>query len=289
MPPAASPRKKTSPGAATPDKNLRDYLNKHDVEPLLVQALKSAVDADAPDPNKHIADFMMERAKQPSGEGGSSSYMSLGAVGVASERTAWLLFFLFGLLLCANVMHSFEKLLADELELAFFVPLLIGHGGNSGGQVVSTVIRALGSGSAKLSDAPRVILKEATAGVLQSLILVCFLAPALHLGMGISFDVTCIVSLSLPCLGLLANTLGSALPFVITYAGKDPAVIVGPLMTTSVDSLGLMTYLLIATTFLSFIRSGGPACHQKGFGCVPSNEFTASCKKVAGACVGLPL
>ena len=280
-------RKPTSPGGATPDKNLRDYLNKHDVEPLLVQALKSAVDADAPDPNKHIADFMMARAKQPDGEG-SSSYMSLGAIGVARERTAWLLFFLCGLLLCANVMHSFEEVLANELELAFFVPLLIGHGGNSGGQVVSTVIRALGSGSAKLSDAPRVILKEATAGVLQSVILVCFLAPALHLLMGISFDVTCIVGLSLPCLGLLANTLGASLPFVITYLGRDPAVIVGPLMTTSVDSLGLMSYLLIATTFLSMVRSG-PACHVKGFGCVPSNAFTGSCKKVAGACVGMPL
>ena len=56
---------------------------------------------------------------------------------------------------------------ARELELAFFVPLLIGHG-NFSGQVVSTVIRALGSGAATLRDAPRVILKEATAGVMQS-------------------------------------------------------------------------------------------------------------------------
>ena len=29
-------------------------------------------------------------------------------------------------------------------------------------------------------------------------------------------------------------------------AGHDPAVIVGPLMTTSVDSIGLMLYLVIA-------------------------------------------
>ena len=82
---------------------------------------------------------------------------------------------------------------------------------------------------------------------MQSLVLVCFLAPALHLGMGISLNVTTIVSMSLPCLGLLANTLGSALPFLVTYLGRDPAVIVGPLMTTAVDSLGLMLYLLIAT------------------------------------------
>ena len=76
-----------------------------------------------------------------------------------------------------------------ELELAYFVPLLIGHGGNSGGQTVSTVIRALGSGVVKLHDAPGVIAKEATAGVLQSLVLVLALTPALTLLMGISLRV----------------------------------------------------------------------------------------------------
>ena len=235
---------------STPD-TLRDYIKKHEVEPLLVEALKSAVDADSPDPAGHIGEFMKRKSStkllSPSAADEAAAYVSASALRVASERTAWLLFFLFGLLCCASVMHEFEALLARELELAFFVPLLIGHGGNSGGQVVSTVIRALGSGAATLRDAPRVILKEATAGVMQSLVLVCFLAPALHLGMGISLNVTVIVSMSLPCLGLLANTLGSALPFLVTYLGRDPAVIVGPLMTTAVDSLGLMLYLLIAT------------------------------------------
>ena len=49
-----------------------------------------------------------------------------------AQRTPWLLFFSVGLMMCASVMHNFEALLARELELAFFVPLLIGSGGNSG-------------------------------------------------------------------------------------------------------------------------------------------------------------
>ena len=277
----------TTPGSSA---DLRKYISQHSVEPLLVEALKSAVDAKAEDPAAHIGDFMLRHSRQ-SASGEQASYMATSAVGVARERTAWLLFFLFGLLLCASVMHTFEALLARELELAFFVPLLIGHGGNSGGQVVSTVIRALGSGAAHLRDAPRVILKEATAGVLQSLVLVCALAPALHVGMGISARVTAVVSMALPCLGLLANALGSALPFAITYLGRDPAVIVGPLMTTSVDSLGLMLYLLIATLFLSLVgEAEEPACHRAGLICVPSNDATAGCKRLPnlkGACVGV--
>ena len=301
--PGATPPRSVQPSASrlppsSPDHI--DYIKRHDVERLLVEALTSAVDSASDDPAKHIADFMRARSRaargQPTGrkssaEAASSAYMSTTAVGVARERTAWLLFFLFGLLLCASVMHKFEALLARELELAFFVPLLIGHGGNSGGQVVSTVIRALGSGAAKLRDAPRVIAKEATAGVMQSLVLVCALAPALYYGMGISAHVTAIVSIALPCLGLLANSLGSALPFAVTAAGRDPAVIVGPLMTTSVDSLGLMLYLLIATVFFALATPGAPepACHRAGFLCVPSNDATAGCKRIQGACVGVAL
>ena len=294
MPPSASKplvkrasASSSSPAQSSPD--LRNYIKKYNVETMLVDALKSAVDANSEDPARHIGDFMMARAnnKPPPAAASVGAYMATSAFGVARTRIAWLLFFLFGLLLCSSVMSSFEALLAKELELAFFVPLLIGHGGNSGGQVVSTVIRALGSGGARLKDAPRVIFKEASAGVLQSVCLVCALAPALFFGMGISWRVTCIVSLALPCLGLLANTLGSALPFAITYLGRDPAVIVGPLMTTSVDSLGLMLYLLIAATFLH-LYPDEPACHLEGKKCIVSNAITASCKRIKGECVGLP-
>ena len=156
---------------------LREYVREHKVEPLLAEALKAASDASAVDPVTFIGNFMLAKSRERGGKGsaaeGESSnsdvaaYMRTGAFGVAAQRTGWLLFFLFGLLVCANVMKEFEELLARELELAFFVPLLIGHGGNSGGQTVSTVIRALGSGQAKLSDAPRIVFKEGAAGLMQ--------------------------------------------------------------------------------------------------------------------------
>jgi len=78
--------------------------------------------------------------------------------------------------------------------------------------------------------------------------------------MGISTRVVSVVGITLPCVGFIANCLGSALPFLITYLGKDPAVIVGPLMTTSVDSLGLMLYLLIATLYLAYVGSDEVVC-----------------------------
>jgi Mg/Co/Ni transporter MgtE len=264
--------------------SANDYIREHGVEKLLVEALKSAVDTESSDPIAYIGEYMLKKSKKgSSSEGSREDYVNSSLFTIVTSRMGWLVFFMFGLLLCANVMHGFEALLARELELSFFVPLLIGHGGNSGGQAVSTVIRALGSGSAKLSDGPKIIFKEAFSGVATACFCVCFLAPMLSM-MGISERVVMVVSLTLPCVGLIANLLGSSLPFIITALGKDPAVIVGPLMTTSVDSLGLMMYLGIATLYLNM--AGGASddlgmCRDSWRGCLPA----AGCMKSGGMCV----
>lgn len=303
------------------------YFEKQQVEPLLIEALKAASQAEADDAVEFIGHYMLQKSPNyvarthaaaagggggnggsGNGEGGEGSgagaadgggdggghgggvpdeaalYVSQTAFGVAGQRTKWLLGFLFGLLACASVMHEFEALLAREIELAFFVPLLIGHGGNSGGQTVSTVIRALGSGALSLSDGPRVVLKEAAAGLMQGTVLVGALAPTLLYGMGITSKVTAIVCLALPCLGTIANTIGAALPFVVTWCGADPAVIVGPLMTTSVDSLGLMTYMFIATVRRPCLASPpapAPAAAARRPSPVPAHTDTAHPCKIS--------
>eukprot|EP00900_Chrysochromulina_parva_P022977 jgi/Chrpa1/5312/Chrysochromulina_OHIO_Genome00013211-RA len=287
--PEISPISPVSPAGAG---KLRAYVKQHAIEPLLAEALKAACDTGASDPVSFIGNFMLKKAAQACKERrlskeavAESEYLRTTALGIASQRTCWLLFFMFGLLLTANVLHKFEALLERELELAFFVPLLIGAGGNSGGQTVSTVIRALGSGSVKLSDAPRIIAKEGLSGLLQAFVLVLVLAPSLRLVMDISEDVTVVVCLTLLGLGFGANSLASALTFFVAWMGKDPAVIVGPLMTTSVDSIGLMSYLAIATLYISSpggpddVNALGPACKRNWHGvCIPANEMTPFCK-----------
>jgi cation transporter-like permease len=212
---------------------------KEATQPLLEAALRAAADAGAADPIEALSEMLKQQqhaAKKKGGKGNgggapdeAAAYVASNPLGVVRDRVGWLLTFLFGLLLCASVMSGFEELLARELELSFFVPLLIGHGGNSGGQTVSTVIRALGSGAARLGDAPRIIFKEGFSGLCSALICVCALAPYLYYMMGISLRVTTIVSMTLPCLGLLANSLGSALPFIITYLGEPASHSADPL------------------------------------------------------------
>ena len=60
--------------------------------------------------------------------------------------------FFAGLLLTMVIMESFEETLSENVELSFFVPLIVGRAGNTGSQAVSTVIRALALGEATLGD-----------------------------------------------------------------------------------------------------------------------------------------
>eukprot|EP01046_Picozoa_sp_COSAG06_P058904 COSAG06_NODE_12000_length_1437_cov_1.331091_2_plen_83_part_00 len=72
--------------------------------------------------------------------------------------------FFVGLLFTMIIMESFEEILAQNVALSFFVPLIVGHSGNTGSQSVSTVIRALALSEAKLSDSLHIIRKEFLGG-----------------------------------------------------------------------------------------------------------------------------
>lgn len=143
-------------------------------------------------------------------------------------------------------MNGFEHTLSKQIELAYFVPLMAGHGGNTGGQAVGTVLSALSAGVISRSDALRVIGKEAMSGLVMGIILGALVGPISHYVMGISMHVSTVVSVTFPLLSTIASFLGSSLPFVCVILGLDPAVIAAPAMTSFVDVSGLMCYFLIA-------------------------------------------
>jgi len=165
---------------------------------------------------------------------------------IASHRVGWLSLFLCSLSLTALIMNGFENTLHRQLELAYFVPLLAGHGGNTGGQTVGTVLSALSSGAVSLKDAPRVISKEAMSGLMAGSFLGVAVGIVAHYVMGISQHVAAVVLFTLPVVSTIAATLGSTIPFLCLFLGLDPSVIAAPAMTSFVDVSGLMSYFLIA-------------------------------------------
>ena len=165
---------------------------------------------------------------------------------VGFQRVGWLGIFLGSLSATALIMNVFEETLEKHIELALFVPLLAGHGGNTGGQTVGTILSALSAGTVKVSDAPKVIWKECMAGILSGSILGGLVAPVAYSLLGVSFHVAVVLFFTLPLVSMIASTLGAIIPFVCVLVSLDPSVIAAPAMTSLVDVAGLMGYFMIA-------------------------------------------
>jgi len=177
------------------------------------------------------------------------SYFSVDVVTIARKRIGWLLLLFITDTLTGTVLRIFQDDLSRVVALMFFVPLLIGTGGNAGSQTTTTIIRALAVGEVRLRDALRVLSHEFGAGLLLGLGMaaVAFLR-AVTWGTGLPVAVA--VSLSILAIIIWATSLGSLLPMLATRLGIDPTVISGPAMSTLVDATGLFIYLSVARLVL---------------------------------------
>jgi magnesium transporter len=171
---------------------------------------------------------------------------------VVQKRIGWLLLLFVAGTLTSAVLHRFENELAAVVALSFFIPLLIGTGGNAGAQTVMTVIRSLALGEVGVRHAWRVVAREASTGMIVGLLVapIAF-GQALLWRVPIALALTVAVTMFAIC--VWSTTVGSLVPIVAERFGIDPAVLSAPLITTLVDATGLVIYFTIAKIILTQI------------------------------------
>lgn len=171
---------------------------------------------------------------------------------VVRKRIGWLLFLFVAGTLTSKVLHSYEDELKAVVALNFFVPLLIGTGGNAGAQTVMTVIRSLSLGEIGIHNAWRVVIRESSTGLLVGLLigLIAF-GQAYWVTHDLPLAFTIAATVCAIC--LWSTTVGSIVPIIAHRFGVDPAVLSAPLITTLVDATGLLIYLSIAKIILDQI------------------------------------
>ncbi|HWQ15405.1 MAG TPA: magnesium transporter [Roseiflexaceae bacterium] len=177
------------------------------------------------------------------------TYFTVPILRSVRRRIPWLLLLFVGGSITANVLGLFESELEQMVALTFYVPLLIGTGGNTGAQTVSTLIRALALGEVRLRDIWRVLWRELAAGVVLGLMLgTVALGRVLVDGQVDALAAT--VALSVVAICTWANIIGALVPMAARRLGVDPALVSAPMITTLVDASGLAIYLLIAGALL---------------------------------------
>jgi magnesium transporter len=164
-------------------------------------------------------------------------------------RFNWLLLLFVTETLTGTVLRHYESELAKVVALSFFIPLLIGTGGNSGSQTVTTIVRGLAVGDIRVRDFWRVVSREAGSGLVLGLALgVVGFGRALLWGSTVPLAMT--VGVSVLAILIWANTVGSMIPMLATVFKIDPTVMSAPLIATLVDATGLIIYFTIAKSFL---------------------------------------
>lgn len=177
-------------------------------------------------------------------------YLETPLLSLARKRVGWLFILFIAQTLTGNVLSFFQGTLSQVVALSFFIPLLIGTGGNIGSQTVTLVVRALAVGQVDLDDLARIIWKEARTGILLGIILgaVGFFWARIFTGDPL-IGVT--VGLSILTISLFAAAVGALIPLVLTRLNLDPATASTPFISTVVDASGLLIYFLIARTLLN--------------------------------------
>jgi magnesium transporter len=182
-------------------------------------------------------------------------YLKTGVFSLFMSRVPWLLILMLSSTLSSAILGSFESALPAVLVL--FIPMIMGTGGNSGGQSSVTVTRSISLSEVEFSDIFRVFFKELRVGLLCALalgvatFLKVFLIDGLLLNNpAVTFTVALTVAVSLSLTIILAKIIGATLPLLAKKIGLDPAVMASPLITTLVDAISLVVYFFVARNVL---------------------------------------
>lgn len=179
--------------------------------------------------------------------GDAESYLSLSVMRLAGKRLPWLAALFLAETLTGAVMRHYGQGGTIPAYM-FFLPLIIGAGGNAGSQTTTMITRALAIGEVKAGDIWMVFRRE----FLTSLIVGGSLGLAglvrAHFW-GSPPNLVLSVGVALPLIVVWATTVGSMLPIVAKRMHIDPAVMSAPFISTFVDATGLMIYFEIVKLF----------------------------------------
>ncbi len=192
----------------------------------------------------------------------------------------WILALMILQVFTTMILSGFEGEIGKFAILAVFTPLIMDAGGNSGGQTTTMIVRSLSLDEFDRRDYWRVIWKELRVALIIAGIVATFafgwlmfemtvhivnvdsLAGIIaenHLGITVVQGECLIAALvggTLFVTMIISRLVGCSLPFLAKLIKLDPAVMCGPITTTIVDIVSLVTYFLIWTQVINPIFFG---------------------------------
>jgi magnesium transporter len=164
-------------------------------------------------------------------------------------RLPWLFAAWVGGILASQVMSHYSAMIGQVVALSFFIPIIVGMGGNVGTQAATIVVRGLATGRLIAGQTWITVLRELRVALSLGIFFGLLLGVAVYLlnrdpNLGIAVALALITAMG------LAATVGASTPLLLKRFGVDPAIATGPFVTTSIDVLGIMVYFTIASVLV---------------------------------------
>ena len=175
------------------------------------------------------------------------SYFDTTILEHVKSRLPWLLFLMLSATITQMIMNHYEAALAVMPQLAGFIPMLTGTGGNCGSQSSTLVIRGLAVDEIEFVDLAKVVWKEVRIAVCISLVLAVVNGiRILVMGQG-DVLMALTIGLTMACTVIIAKVVGCTLPLCAKKLGLDPAIMATPLISTLVDISTISVYFAIVS------------------------------------------
>ena len=165
------------------------------------------------------------------------------------KRAPWLVVLFIGGFFTTSAMKAFGPVLQSVTALAFYLPLLISAGGNSGSQSATLIIRGLAVGEIQAADWWRVLARELFQGLTLGFMLatIGFLRAY---GGGDGLSLAILVAITIISIVTMGCVVGALMPLFLYRCGLDPATSSTPFIASLVDALGIVVYLGLARLLL---------------------------------------
>ncbi len=170
------------------------------------------------------------------------------------KRLPWLLINVVLYVGAASAIAPFQSIISLVPVLAVIMPIFSNASGTVAIQALSVTVRGLGIGEVTHHDTLKILRKEVLAGLGSALALGVSLAALSLIWAPPTERWIALVAGSVMMVNvLIAASLGTLLPMGLKRMNLDPALISGPLLTTTLDAIGFLTFLSLTSVALKMV------------------------------------
>ena len=156
-----------------------------------------------------------------------------------SARLPWLLIGMLGGIGNSMILGNFDA----TFEMALYIPLIGGTGGNVGTQSSAIIVQGLANSSLDAKDTFKQIAKESVVAAINATIISLLVYIYNFVRFGGTATVTYSVSISLFAVVMFASIFGTLVPMTLEKLKVDPAIATGPFISITNDIIGMMMYM----------------------------------------------